>query len=353
MVRLNKYDITMSTKNAHLFETFENNGKKFARVPKKVFKTGTCPDSKLFTLANNNDIEQITKRLETYGICIIKNFLSASECRSVKAELQPHYFRKNEWNGSPFPKETTVVTRAVLKSPTCLEKIACDDTFYAVSHHFLSESNVFWIGDGNLRSSLSDVQLYSGIVYRVGPGAHEQMYHREDMSLHNVHPPRERYHYGDDSQVGLAIALTPMTKDNGATRAIVGSHLWGPLDGPGQFDKNMEIYLELDEGDAAFMLGSTYHAASSNKSDKDRIGAFFFMNKSYQKQEENYHVDIPKSFFENLSLHALKVLGLHTSLPFCGHIDYTSPAFKLNPRLEEASSSCKGNYTEILYPTFE
>lgn len=343
----------MSTKNAHLFETFEKDGKKFARIPKKVIKSGARPDYRCLTLSDKNDIDGITKRLETYGICVVRHYLNAGECQKVKTELQPHYFRKNEWNGSPFPKETTVVTRAVLKSPTCLEKIACDHTFYRVSHHFLSESNVFWIGDGNLRRSLSDVQLYSGIVYRVGPGACEQMYHREDMSLHNVHPPREKYHYGDDSQVGLAIALTPMNKNNGATRAIIGSHLWGPLDGPGQFDINKEIYLELNEGDAVFMLGSTYHAASSNKSDGDRIGAFFFMNKSYQKQEENYHVDIPTSFFKKLPFHALKVLGLHTSLPFCGHIDYTSPAFKLNPLLKEASSSCKGNYTEILHTSFE
>ncbi|QLG74642.1 hypothetical protein HG535_0G05250 [Zygotorulaspora mrakii] len=343
----------MSTKNYHIFQPFEKDGKKYAAIPKKVMKSEKVPSINDLTVIDKNDMNSITKKLESYGICIVKKYLNAAQCGKIKTELQPHYYRKSEWNGSPFPKETTVVTRAVLKSPTCLEKIACDDMFYKVSHHFLSESNIFWIGDGNLRSSSSDVQLYSGIIYRVGPGAHEQMYHREDMSLHNVHPSRKEYHYGDDTQLGLAIALTPMNKNNGATRAIIGSHLWGPLDGPGQYDKNMEIYLELDEGDAAFMLGTTYHAASANESDADRIGAFFFMNKSYQKQEENYHVDTPTSFFENLSFQALKVLGLHTSLPFCGHIDYTSPAFKLNPKLKEASTLSKGNYTEIIYPSFE
>lgn len=343
----------MSTKNLHLFDTFEKDGKKFAKIPKNVIKAGATPKYNDLVVKDKADFEAIVEKLELYGLCVVKQYLEKQTCEEIKKELEPHYFRDESWNGSPFPKETTVVARAALRSPTSLSKIACDDTFYKVSYHFLSESNVFWIGDGKLRRSETDVQLYSSIIYKVGPGAGDQMYHREDMSLHNVHARREKYHYGDDSQLGLAVALTPMTKSNGATRAILGSHLWGPLDGPYQFDSELEVYLELEEGDAAFMLGSTYHAASSNHSNGDRIGAFFFMNKSYQRQEENYHVDVLPSFYENMSFKALKLLGLHTSLPFCGHIDYKSPAFVLNPKLEEASQASKGNYTEIIYPVFQ
>lgn len=343
----------MSTKNLHLFNTFEKEGKKYALIPKNTIRANCEVKYEDLVVNDKTDFETIVEKLKLYGLCIVKQYLRPEICKDIKKELEPHYFREKSWNGSPFPKETTVVTRAALKSPMCLSKIACDETFYNVSHHFLSESNLFWIGDGKLRRSETDVQLYSSIIYKVGAGAGNQMYHREDMSLHNVHPRREEYHYGDDSQVGLAIALTPMNQANGATRAIIGSHLWGPLDGPAQFDPSQEVYLELDEGDGAFMLGSTYHAASSNHSSADRIGAFFFMNKSYQRQEENYHVDMSPSFFENMSFQALKILGLHTSLPFCGHIEYKSPAFVLNPKLEEASQSAKGNYTEIVYPVFD
>lgn len=343
----------MSTKNQSSFDIFEEDGKKYARIPKKVFQSGIKPTYTDLVVNEKSDFNAIVEKLELYGLCIVKQYLPSETCHAIKRELEPHYFRDESWKGSPFPEQTTVVTRAALRSPTCLSKIACDETFYKLSYHFLSESNIFWIGDGKLRRSETDVQLYSSIIYKVGPGAGDQMYHREDMSLHNAHPRRERYHYGDDSQLGLAIALTPMNKENGATRAILGSHLWGPLDGPYQFDPNQEVFLELEEGDGAFMLGSTYHAASSNHSCSDRVGAFFFMNKSYQKQEENYHVDVSPTFFENFSFQALKILGLHTSLPFCGHIDYKSPAFVLNPNLEEAKKATKGNYTEIIHPIFK
>lgn len=343
----------MASKNQNLFNKFEKDGKKYAVIPKNTILSNVQPKYSDLVVNDKADLKAIVKKLELYGLCIVKKYLPADICEQIKEELEPHYFRDESWNGSPFPKQTTVVTRAALRSPTCLKKIACDDTFYKVSHNFLSESNIFWIGDGKLRRSESDVQLYSSIIYRVGPGAGDQMYHREDMSLHNVHPRREEYHYGDDAQVGFALALTPMNKKNGATRAIIGSHLWGPLDAPTGYDSSQEIYLELDEGDGAFMLGSTYHAASSNHSDAARIGAFFFMNKSYQRQEENYHVSVPPSYFENLSFPELKILGLHTSLPFCGHVDYKSPAFVLNPKLEETSQTGKGNYTEVIHAVFE
>ncbi|QLL30196.1 hypothetical protein HG536_0D00130 [Torulaspora globosa] len=343
----------MSTKNLHLFDTFEKDGKKFARIPKHTINAGTSPKYSDLVVKDKSDFKAIVEKLELYGLCVVKHYLEPETCEHIKKELEPHYFRHQEWNGSPFPKETTVVTRAALASPTCMDKIALDDTFYKVSYHFMSESNVFWIGDGKLRRSETDVQLYSSIIYRVGAGAGDQMYHREDMALHNAHPRREKYHYGDDVQVGLAVALTPMNKTNGATRAIIGSHLWGPLDGPYEFDPQRELYLELEEGDGTFMLGSTYHAASSNHSDADRIGAFFFMSKTYLRQEENYHADMEPAFFENMSFKALKILGLHTSLPFCGHIGYRSPAFVLNPKLKEASQAGKGNYTEVIYPVFE
>ena len=34
--------------------------------------------------------------------------------------------------------------------------------------------------------------------------------------------------------VGLGVAFTDMNKENGSTRMIVGSHLWGPHDSCGE-----------------------------------------------------------------------------------------------------------------------
>lgn len=115
--------------------------------------------------------------------------------------------------------------------------------------------------------------------------------------------------------LGLGVALTDMSNENGATRFIVGSHLWGPYDACGSFDKEMEFYIEAKEGDAVLFLGSVYHAASANHTSKDRIARFFFMTKGYLKQEENLYLGTKMNFFKGLSLKSLQLLGLTTSEP--------------------------------------
>lgn len=61
--------------------------------------------------------------------------------------------------------------------------------------------------------------------------------------------------------IGCVTALTKTTKENGATIAIPGSHLWGierqPLD-------EDAIPAELEPGDAFIFLGNLYHAGGGN-----------------------------------------------------------------------------------------
>lgn len=51
------------------------------------------------------------------------------------------------------------------------------------------------------------------------------------------------------------MALTPTTKANGATRFIPGSHLWDYNKAP-PGDNESSVYIELNPGDAFFMLHS-------------------------------------------------------------------------------------------------
>lgn len=61
--------------------------------------------------------------------------------------------------------------------------------------------------------------------------------------------------------IACVAALTTTTKENGATIAIPGSHLWGPDRRP----LNSEaVPAELSPGDALIFLGSTYHAGGAN-----------------------------------------------------------------------------------------
>lgn len=301
----------------------------------------------------NSDLSLIIEKLEKYGVCIVKSLIKGTECDSIVKELDPYFFRDEAWNGSPFPKETTVVTRSVLKSSTSVDIILCNNIFVQLSSIFLSESNYFWTGN-QIKEGNSYIQLNSSITYKVGPNAKDQRYHREDMIHHNIHKESESYIYGSETLLGLSVALTETTKNNGATRVIPGSHLWGPNRCPETNKKNV-CYLELEKGDCVFILGSTYHAASSNLTLEDRITSFYFMTKSYLKQEENYFLDTEMDHFKKYSTKALKLLGLDLSEPFCGHMDYKNPITLMtsDSRFDESGTDFRNkNYTETIYPIF-
>lgn len=342
------------TKSLNLIHPYTgDDGKSYTKVPKQSPHLSSDKNitNKDYTVYDKLDTSSIIANLEKYGVVIVKNFIPKITCDDILNEVEPYFFRDQSWNGSPFPKETTVVTRSVLKSKTSLNEIACNPIFSSVSSNFLNESNYFWIGE-KIRTGNSSIQLNSGIVYKVGPGASNQIYHREDMVHHNIHKDQDQYKYGNETMVGLSVAYTNTNKQNGATRVIPGSHLWGPFRYPNNEYCN---YIELEKGDAAFILGATYHAASANRTVKDRINSFYFMTKSYLKQEENLFIDQVPQFFKSLSVEALNLLGLNLAEPFCGHVDYGNPLNVLKSKEEIDASTLiisKENYGETILPEF-
>ncbi|EHM99596.1 YJR154W-like protein [Saccharomyces cerevisiae x Saccharomyces kudriavzevii VIN7] len=175
-----------------------------------------------FTARDKSDYADITQKLEKYGVCVIPNFIDPSKCDEILEEIDPHFYRYSSWQGSPFPKETTVVTRSVLHSPIILKDVVSNGLFCDMASHFLDEQNYFMTGNV-IRKCSSGIQLNSGIVYKVGAGAANQGYHREDHIHHTIHQACERFQYGKETLFGVGVAFTDMNKLNGATRVIVGS----------------------------------------------------------------------------------------------------------------------------------
>lgn len=305
-----------------------------------------------FTVSDPSDFDQIVKRIETYGGCVVKNFFSVELIDKILEELDPWFFRDPTWNGSPFPKETTMVTRTVLRSPTACKEIFMNSLIRKVASEFLCEENFFWIGDKKMRTCQSDIQYNSFITYKVGPGAKNQMFHREDMSHHTVRPNMDTYHHGYDTSVGAAVAFTDTSKESGATRFIPGSHLYGSLVKPNEEDA---MYVELEKGDLFFMLSSCYHAASANKVDDFyRIMGFLFYTKSYLRQEENLFFDVtPQELKDKYDWETLKLLGIGLSEPYGGHVDYKDPTIILGKHPSKSHGEAYNYYNKVIYPVIE
>lgn len=65
---------------------------------------------------------------------------------------------------------------------------------------------------------------------RIGPGGKAQPLHRDDYISHNFHQEIDEWDDERDktreSAVGLFVAGTKVTKENGGTQFIPRSHLW-------------------------------------------------------------------------------------------------------------------------------
>ncbi|CAI4247410.1 CCT_1a_G0000860.mRNA.1.CDS.1 [Saccharomyces cerevisiae] len=190
----------MNTKSLDFYEPLEIDGQKYIKMTKKedqgVYEAGVTQEA--FTAKDKYDYKGIVENLERYGLCIVPSFIEPSKCDQILEELDPHFYRHDAWQGSPFPKETTVVTRAVLHSPTVLKEVVSDRLFCDMANHFLNEKNYFLTGNV-IRKCSSGIQLNSGIVYKVGAGAGDQGYHREDHIHHTIHQACDSFQYGKET----------------------------------------------------------------------------------------------------------------------------------------------------------
>jgi ectoine hydroxylase-related dioxygenase (phytanoyl-CoA dioxygenase family) len=118
-------------------------------------------------------------------------------------------------------------------------------------------------------------------------------------------------------------AVTDFTRENGATRAIPGSHLWPAGRHPTPDDP--VDYLEMPKGSAAVWLGSTHHAASSNLTGTARVGTQMGFNCGWLRPHEANLLLVPPLVARDMPLNVQEVLGYRAYRGMLGCIEQQSP----------------------------
>ena len=114
-------------------------------------------------------------------------------------------------------------------SPTYTMTQVMHPLYRAICDHFLTTRSWFWWGD-NRKESVSKPYVHSCVAMRIGPGGKAQPLHRDDYIAHNVHTEISEWDDERDrnreSAIGCFVAGCKVTKQNGGTAFIPGSHLW-------------------------------------------------------------------------------------------------------------------------------
>ncbi|KAK8210198.1 hypothetical protein M8818_003686 [Zalaria obscura] len=269
--------------------------------------------------------------LKRDGCVIIKDFTDLDTLAQAQKEVQPYLdvdapnSQVGALNGG-----TKTCTRLIGRSATVREKFFSDPLYQDLAEEFLGITTTNWMGN-TPETNTTHPLLSIAITMDTRPGSAAQRLHRDDKNHHARHTKAETYTKGRDMLMGIFVPGCDTYKENGATRIVPGSHLWGdeePDFGPDGC--NGVVDAELKAGEAFVMLGSLYHGAGHyQKETGSRTVHIMFMCGGVYRQEEIPFLSYPIEDVKTYSKLVQDRLGWKQSEPNLGWVDLRSPEFML------------------------
>lgn len=262
--------------------------------------------------------EKIIGELQEHGAVIVEGLLDADTLARFNAELDPILEATDPKRSfvNPaveffFGDKTRHVTGMAAKSPVFAEEVLPHPTYMDVC-------------DAVLGPFCASYQVNIAHVLDRGPGAEQQMMHRDELVW--AHLPRPH----PEIQVASIIALVDFTADLGATRLVPGSHKW-------PYERELEpdeiAIAEMPAGSAVLYLGSTIHGGGPNTTESTwRRGMHISYTVGWLRTEENQCLSVPPDVARKLPRRSQELLGydVHDAIQsgggYLGTVDLVAPA---------------------------
>ena len=152
-----------------------------------------------------------------------------------------------------------------------------------------------------LAEHCDDVQLHFTSAVAIAPGESAQILHR-DRGIWGGYVPRQI-----EPLFSTIWALTPFTRENGATQVVVGSHRWEKKRQP---EPDEIAYAEMSPGSVLCYNGTVLHGGGANATeDETRVGVFLHYTLNWLRQEENQYLSCPPEHAEHLSQELRALIG--------------------------------------------
>jgi len=239
--------------------------------------------------------EQIAEALGEHGAVIVEGVLSPDLLRRFNAEIDPILEQTSPERSYLNPlidyfygKRVRQITGVASRSRVFGEEILCHPFYTGVC-------------DAILGPSCSRYQLNVAQVMDRGPGAEQQLLHRdEDVWVHLPRPHPE-------VQLASVIALVDFTAELGATVVAPGSHRW---ERGRQAKPDELVAAEMPAGSAVVYLGSTIHGGGRNSTaDRWRRGMHMSFVVGWLRTEENNYLATPPDVARTLPRKSQELLG--------------------------------------------
>jgi len=239
--------------------------------------------------------EDIVAGLTEHGAVIVEGVLDADLLARFNAELDPILEQTSPERSYLNPlidyfygKRVRQITGVASRSRVFGEEILCHP-FYA------------GVCDAILGPSCARYQLNVAQVMDRGPGAEQQLLHRdEDVWVHLPRPHPE-------VQLASVIALVDFTAEIGATVVAPGSHRW---ERERKAQPEELACAEMPAGSAVVYLGSTIHGGGRNSTaDRWRRGMHMSFVVGWLRTEDNNYLSTPPDIARTLPRRSQELLG--------------------------------------------
>ena len=212
--------------------------------------------------------------LDAAGCLVIHDAASAETLAAIRAELEVPLAAAKVGTDAPedfYPGHTRRITALMGRSPAARD-LAMDATISDLC-------------DRHLLQNSPEYQVHVTAALEVGPGARDQILHREEDPFDFFPVPRPNL------ILATMWAVSDFTTANGGTQLVPGSHRWEE----GRSAKPDEIVrAEMPAGSVLVWLGGTLHGAGANVTDSEwRYGVIITYSLSWLRQEENQSFSMP------------------------------------------------------------
>ena len=255
----------------------------------------------------------VLEALDRHGFVVIENAMPAADCDQLVAEMRPYIDATP--HGLHGLGGTRRVGALVARSPASHGFVA-HPAILRLAQSVLGEQRLS--GDAvriGTRTGKGEKgfrypwQLHLTQIIDVGPGGgtdampHSLKMHRANgMWLHNFEQASL------DPQMEVMWALSPFTKENGATHIVLGSHRDEPRGGP-KAHQEPTIQAEMAQGSVLIWTGWSVHGAGTNTSDVRRIGMNINYALAFLAQEENQLLACPPHLARELPESLQRLIG--------------------------------------------
>ena len=172
-----------------------------------------------------------------------------------------------------------------------------------------------------------DVQLGSTQAVIIGPGESPQPLHPD-----RGHPPLalfgEASHAHLRTSLGVMLALTDFTKDNGATRVVPGSHRACTLS---ESEASEAVSVEIKRGDLLIWDANLWHGGGDNQTDTRRIGLLTYWVAGWIRPDDNLLLLIPREKISRFPRRLQALVGFRASQGSTGLVAGYDPMIVLDP----------------------